>query len=125
MKRVLVFGDRHYKNADRIRKKLQSIGIDSIEVLIEGECDGADKLSAAVAKELGLPDYKIRRFPAKWGLYGRAAGPLRNAQMIKEGRPNLALAFHDDISSSVGTRSMIKQIEKAGIELWCSWKEGE
>ncbi|KKN01348.1 hypothetical protein LCGC14_1128740 [marine sediment metagenome] len=49
-------------------------------------------------------------------MYGKAAGPIRNKQMLDEGQPHLVLAFHDNIEESTGTKDMVKQAAKRGIE---------
>lgn len=54
-------------------------------------------------------------FPALWDKHGRAAGPIRNTQMLDEGRPDLVLAFHRDLSESKGTRNMVEQSVKANL----------
>lgn len=43
---------------------------------------------------------ELLRFPAKWNEHGKAAGPIRNQQMLTEGKPDVVFAFHDDIASS-------------------------
>ena len=48
----------------------------------------------------------------------RAAGPIRNQRMLVEGKPDLVIAFHDDLESSRGTKDMIKRSLKAGIRVW-------
>jgi len=54
-------------------------------------------------------------FPADWKSYGKGAGPIRNQLMLDEGKPDLVLAFHNDISSSRGTADMIRRAKKHGI----------
>jgi len=108
--RVLCCGDRNWKRKDVIRRELEKLPKGTI--IIEGECRGADLLSKAVALELG---FKVERFPAEWELYGRAAGPIRNQQMLDEGKPDLVLAFHSEIEKSRGTEDMIRRAEREGI----------
>ena len=36
---------------------------------------------------------EIARFPADWNMHGRAAGPIRNQQMLDEGKPELVVSF--------------------------------
>lgn len=66
-------------------------------------------------------DYAARRgissisFPADWTKYGRRAGPIRNYQMLKEGRPDCVVAFLH--AGSRGTAHMISIAQKAGIEV--------
>lgn len=63
-------------------------------------------------RQLGL---NTRRYPANWQRYGRAAGPVRNQQMLDEGKPDLILAFHQDIVNSKGTADMIRRANRAGV----------
>ena len=56
-------------------------------------------------------------FPADWKKWGKAAGPIRNREMLlyaKERAP-VIVAFWNGISS--GTRDMIEQAENAGVEV--------
>lgn len=58
--------------------------------LIHGDAEGADTTAADWARGLGI---EIKPFPANWLDYGRAAGPIRNQQMLHEGEPDLVVAF--------------------------------
>lgn len=114
--RVLICGDRGWCN-DRIsaqfatmRAYIYSLPLGTI--VIEGEAKGADQLARNLALDRGL---EVVRFPADWKQYGRAAGPIRNKQMLVEGKPDLVVAFHDNIEASKGTKNMLKQAQKAGI----------
>lgn len=81
-------------------------------VLIVGDAKGADSIAWAWAK---LGRVKRRRYKANWEKYGRAAGPIRNNRMLGHGKPDLVLAFHNDISSSKGTRHCTESARKRGI----------
>ena len=50
-------------------------------------------------------------YPADWRTHGRAAGPLRNARMIAEGKPDLVIAF----KGNRGTQDCCRKAEAAGI----------
>ena len=110
--RVLVCGDRNWLNKDLVKKKLEELT--DVEVVIEGEARGADTCGRIVAQELGIP---VLKFPADWKQHGLAAGPIRNNQMLKEGQPDLVLAFHNNIEESKGTKHMIKISLKKGIKV--------
>lgn len=107
--RVLVCGDRRFDDWSLLCQVLGRFGIDEI---IEGGATGADFLARVWAKYLGVP---FREFPANWKLYGKAAGPIRNKQMLDEGKPDLAIAFL--APGSRGTKDMIEQARKAGVEV--------
>jgi len=108
--RVLVCGDRNWSHKAIIQKILSSIKPD---VVIEGEARGADSMAREVAESLEIV---VEKYPANWEKYGKSAGMVRNTQMLKEGKPDLVLAFHDDIENSKGTKNMVAQARKAGIE---------
>lgn len=54
-----------------------------------GDYEGADKMAGRIAARLGL---KVVPHPADWEKHGIAAGPIRNAEMMKTG-PRLVIAF--------------------------------
>jgi hypothetical protein len=101
--RVLVTGDRNWSNKDIIREVLKKYPTDTI--LINGGARGADSIAAKIGKELG---FKVETFKADWGAYGRAAGPIRNRKMLREGKPDVVEAFHDHILDSKGTKDMVE-----------------
>ncbi len=110
--RILVCGDRHWKRMDIIERELKKFPPGTI--VIEGEAPGADTLGRFVAERLG---FGVIPFPAKWHIYGRGAGPIRNQQMLDEGKPELVLAFHENISESVGTKDMVHRARSTGIKV--------
>jgi hypothetical protein len=69
-------------------------------------------MGAQAAAQLGIP---VLRFPAEWRKYGHNAGPLRNIQMLSEGKPTLVFAFHDFIQNSKGTKHMVNAARQAGV----------
>ena len=106
--KVLVCGSRNFKDKELMEDVLKQWDICEI---IEGEARGADTLAREYAERHGLD---VLPFPAKWNEYGKAAGPIRNAQMLTEGKPDLVIAFRGP--NSRGTQNMIEQARKAGIE---------
>ena len=61
--------------------------------------------------------FRVESFPAKWDLYGRAAGPIRNQEMLDVGKPSLVVYFHSDLKDSKGTKDMVERATKSGIEV--------
>lgn len=114
--RVLVCGDRNWTNKQMIYDALSSL---PVKFVIEGEARGADRLAYEVAKELHID---IGRYFANWGEYGLAGGPIRNTQMLKLGKPDLVLAFHNQIEESKGTADMLCKTEGAGLP-YCLFEE--
>lgn len=106
--RVLVCGSRHFNDYKKLEEVLDRYEISGI---ISGAARGADSLGEEYAKLRSIP---VVRFPALWDTYGRRAGPIRNSQMLKEGQPKFVVAFR--ANNSRGTRNMIDQAKKAGVE---------
>lgn len=77
--------------------------------IVNGACSGADTLAGSYADDNGLGNEK---HPADWHGNGRAAGPIRNQEMVDLGA-NLCIAAWDGVSA--GTGDMIKRCVKAGI----------
>lgn len=109
--RILFCGDRNWTDAEKIAKAFDRL---QPTLVIEGEARGADSLARDEAKRRGI---MVLPFPAEWELYGRAAGPIRNRQMLDEGEPDLVVGFHSNIEASKGTRDMLKQAVKRGIPI--------
>ena len=90
--RVLVCGTRTYLNEPFMKSILEKLDRDT--VIIEGEASGADSQAKWIAKSLGL---EVLEFPANWDKYGKAAGHIRNTQMLEEGKPDKVYAFFEDL----------------------------
>ena len=112
--RILICGDRNWTDVDMIRKRLVDYGRD-VDTVIEGEARGADRFARGVAESMGL---KVMPFPADWTKYHKAAGAIRNQQMLDEGKPDEVWAFHDDLGNSKGTKDMVDRARKAGLPTW-------
>lgn len=120
--RVLVCGDRHYTDEARVHEALSALDrIDGIDVIIEGCASGADSFGASWARQAGKP---LRHFPPEWSKYGRAAGPKRNHDMLVEGRPDLILAFHDNLAESRGTADMVRQARRVHLPVRVYSRDG-
>ncbi len=94
--------DRKWHTEDEYRMPIVEI--------ISGMATGAD--SAAV--DWAITNWlKVHEFPADWNKHGKAAGPIRNQQMLDEGKPDLVVAF----PGGNGTADMVRRAKKAGIEV--------
>jgi hypothetical protein len=101
--RVLVCGGRNFSDYSFLSSVLTNIHTTTkITRIIQGEAPGADTLARQWANEHNI---LIIGFPADWNTYGRAAGPIRNKQMLDEGKPDVVIAF----PGNKGTRNMVAQ----------------
>lgn len=115
--RILVCGGRTWgykpetdykeKDLNKFRQGAHLVEFYNPTYLISGGAKGADE----VPKFLFFYPWDV--FPANWDKYGKAAGAIRNQQMLDEGQPNLVIAF----PSGNGTADMIRRAKKAGIEV--------
>lgn len=109
--KVLCCGDREWTDWLSIWEALRGLG--PLTEVVHGDCRGADKMSGYVAMKLG---YKVHKHPADWKFHGKAAGPIRNQEMLdKHPDIELVLAFHNDLSNSTGTKDMVKRARGKGI----------
>lgn len=91
--------------------------------LIHGGATGADTEAARVGQHLFNLQAEVHR--ADWKKYGRAAGPIRNKQMVELGA-DLCLAFPDHPKNqgghgSRGTWNCIDLAQQAGIPVLVVW----
>lgn len=110
--RLLVCGSRRWTDRRAIEKGIASAGA-NLEVVIEGEAPGADRMAREAAEQRGIA---VLPFLAHWEVHGKRAGILRNRDMLREGRPTRVLAFTDEFSNPrSGTRHMCKIAVEAGV----------
>lgn len=109
--RLLICGDRNWSDSDLIYEQFLKL-VKLPDVVIEGEARGADALGRNCALALKIP---VSPYPALWDVYGKGAGPIRNQQMLDEGKPTHVWAFHDDIENSKGTKDMVTRARAAGL----------
>lgn len=118
--KIVICGSRHLKDYEFLKAsvedviKKENIEYDNLQI-VSGHADGADYLGERFAAEKGIP---LKIFPADWAKYGKAAGPIRNKQMVDYVKtdPCLVIAFESE--NSKGTRNMIKQSEQAKIKVY-------
>ena len=76
------------------------------KIVVSGGATGADSLAKKYTDE-HIVEYK--EFPADWDAYGKAAGFIRNQQIVDE--CDMVLAFWD--GKSKGTQDTINKAKKA------------
>ena len=119
MVRMLVCGGRDYTDWHKMQTYVQNSWSgtprDTITV-ISGGAIGADFLIKCVVQYMNEQlGWKLgfKEYPADWKKYGRGAGPIRNQQMLDEGKPNLVVAF----PGGRGTADMVARAKKAGVKV--------
>lgn len=120
--KVLICGSRNWDDAGIVRAVVRGLA-DELEAagdfadldIIEGGAKGADLAALHAAQSLGL---EVREFRANWAEHGKAAGILRNQQMLDEGAPDMVWAFTDNLATSRGTADMVRRARKAGLPVY-------
>lgn len=110
--RVLVCGGRHYEDMGAVWSQLDALLWSNIDhmTVIQGGASGADALARSWCESNEVPFMTYR---AHWHTHGKAAGPIRNQQMLDEGKPDLVLAF----PGHNGTADMVRRAREAGVEV--------
>ena len=109
--KLAIVGSRSFNNYEKLRDEIiKTVRIDDIECIISGGAKGADTLADRFAKSWKIP---IITIPAQWITHGRAAGIIRNEQIVHES--DWVIAFWDGVSR--GTKSTIKFAIKAKKKL--------
>jgi len=108
--RILVCGGRDFVDRDFVYQMLDGIaeGVDQISV-IHGNARGVDRL----ADDWAMGKHETVVFSADWGTHGKAAGPIRNQQMLDEGKPDIVVAF----PGGRGTADMIRRAKRDGVQI--------
>lgn len=114
---ICVTGGRSYTDRAKLDQVLTDIAVDVAESndhfvhveLMHGCASGADRLADDWARKRGTPVY---RFPADWAEHGKAAGPMRNQQMV-DAKPDEVVAF----PGGAGTADMVRRAKAAGIRV--------
>lgn len=116
--RVIVTGSRDWRDSATVFLALNDLlhEHDDRLVLVHGAClTGADGIAdwwAKDAVEKFGHDVTVERHPANWDRHDRAAGPIRNQEMVDLGA-DVLLAFQ--VGNSRGTADCIRRAEKADI----------
>ena len=114
--RVAIVGSRTFRDKDLLWKTMDGLTYDGKPVtpalIVSGGASGADTLGEAWAKAHAIP---IKIFKPDWLKYGRAAGPIRNRDIVQEA--DLVVAFWDGVSK--GTLSTRNEARKAGKPFMC------
>jgi len=102
--KVAVIGSRTFENYTKLESVLDQYDISEI---ISGGARGADSLAELYALNKNIP---VKIFKADWSKYGKAAGFIRNKDIIDN--CDIVIAFWD--GKSKGTQHSINLAKKQG-----------
>mgnify|MGYP001809727201 CR=1 FL=1 len=110
--KVIVSGSRDFTNYSLFEAMMFDVlkpsELANITIL-EGGCRGTDMMAREFAIKWGV---KWVEFPADWEKHGQSAGPIRNAELVKEGE--MLIAFIN--IRSKGTKDIITKATAAGLK---------
>lgn len=105
--RLCISGSRDFVNLHLVEQVLACLPPDT--VIIHGGARGVDMVADRAARKLGLA---VEVFPAEWNKYGRAAGMIRNREMLK--RADKLIAFWN--GKSPGTRGAVEIAKELEVD---------
>lgn len=109
--RVIIAGSRDLQDPHLIVQAILAAQF-PISTILHGACRGIDQMAGKLAGAAGLP---VEEYPADWATHGKAAGPIRNRQMVE--RADALIAILDKSVCSHGTRDIIQQATRAGLKV--------
>jgi hypothetical protein len=113
--KILVCGGRNFLNEPFIFDTLDDVAkrgmemLNPVRLVIHGDARGADQLAHGWATVRGIQPVLV---PALWHVHGRAAGAIRNQNMLLL-HPDLVVVF----PGGPGTAHMAKIADKVGIQV--------
>lgn len=105
MREVIVTGGRDYRNLGKVKEVLDLFDISH---LIQGGASGADLIAAGYSTL--YPKITSITIQADWTKHGKAAGPIRNREMLMKYPNAIVVAF----PGGKGTENCIKQALELG-----------
>lgn len=108
--RTIIAGPRTLDSLAFVEAAVSASGFVITEV-VSGCAKGIDLRGEEWAEKNGVP---IKRFPANWQEHGKAAGPLRNREMVAYAEA--LIAIWDGVSR--GTEDCIAEARRRGLKVF-------
>lgn len=108
--KCIIAGCRYIKDYKHVVNGIKAANF-TISEVVSGGAAGCDALGERWAKENSIV---LQRFPARWDLYGRSAGPIRNEEMAQYA--DALIAIWDGRSS--GTKDMITRAQTKNLNVY-------
>ena len=104
--KVIIAGSRNLGSWSQVTAAIVTSGFEQeMSEIVSGGARGVDRMGEHFASLYKIP---LKVFPADWNKNGKAAGPIRNAEMAKYA--DALIAVWD--GESRGTKNMIDEMEK-------------
>lgn len=110
---VLICGSRTWHDVGYIDRFVGTL-VPGACTVIHGAAPGADSIAGYCANARGLP---VRQYPADWSTHGKAAGFIRNQQMLDMERVCFVVAFTMNLFESKGTFDMARRGVAKGLSV--------
>jgi hypothetical protein len=113
--KVIIAGSRHmpFSSFPLIGQAVEKSGYNITEVVC-GMARGADQFGAKWAYENKIP---VKKFPANWDEHGKAAGPIRNAEMAMYADAAIIFIWDGSRGSADMDRKM-RNLKKPVFTVW-------
>ena len=108
----LICGGRDFSDNDLFSRAMSDImaSFGCPRRVVQGGARGADAMGSAFAKRMAIEQIEVR---ADWEKHGKAAGAIRNQQMLDDYHPDAVIAF----PGGRGTADMIKRARARMIDV--------
>ena len=113
--KTIIAGSRGIHDYSLVVDAIEKSGF-SITEVVSGGALGPDTLGELWGHRNDIP---VKRFPAQWSQYGKAAGLLRNREMAEYA--DAAIVVWD--GESRGSRNMIAEARKRGLKVYVHREE--
>lgn len=113
---LVVTGGREYRDTAAVYRALNAVAAaqGGALTLYHGGCTGADAIAAQWARYYGVT---AKCWPAAWRAHGRAAGPIRNRQMIAAALANGTACALLAFPGGRGTASAVNAAQSLGVPI--------
>lgn len=111
---VLVCGSREWRDESQVKAliawRLHKLPV--VTRIVHGDAHGVDRFADKIARDMGL---EVVRCPADWAKHGKAAGMIRNREMLDMHKPDLVVAVWN--GESRGTMHTVSEANARGVRV--------
>ena len=104
--RIIICGGRDYEDLETVQQVMSALWGEA--TLVHGDARGVDTMASRFWT--GVLGHASEAHPADWRKHGKAAGPIRNQEMLDAGA-HLVIAF----PGGRGTADMVGRARSAGV----------